>query len=134
MNRGMFWSGWTLFAGLMMALMGTFNALQGLAALFSDDYFVVSEDELLVFDFTVWGWITLLWGVLLVLTGIALLSGREWSRWAGLFIVMFNAVAQVAFLAAFPLWSILVIAVSIFVIFSLTVRWEVAQADLEGPA
>jgi len=54
MPQAAFWSGWILFAGIMMLLIGAFNVLQGLAAVFSDDYYAVTEDKLLVFDFTAW--------------------------------------------------------------------------------
>lgn len=132
MPHAAFWSGWILFAGIMMMLIGAYNLLQGLAAIFSDDYFLVGEEELLVFDFTAWGWIMLLWGVALVLAGFGLVTGKEWSRWTGIAVVGLNAVAQAAFLSAFPLWSILVVALCVLVIFALSARWDVAQADMAG--
>jgi len=84
MPQAAFWSGWILFAGIMMLLIGAFNVLQGLAAIFSDDYYAVTEDKLLVFDFTAWGWIMLIWGVVLLLVGYGLVTGKPWSRWAGI--------------------------------------------------
>jgi hypothetical protein len=133
MGSGAIWSGWILFAAVMMFLMGAYNVLQGLAAIFSEDYYVATEEELLVFDFTTWGVITLVWGVVLLLAAFALFTGKAWGRWLALAIVATNAVAQSAFLSAFPLWSILVIGLSVVVIFALTARWDEAQADLEGP-
>lgn len=132
MPRAGFWSGWILFAGLLMLLIGAFNVLQGLAAILSESYYVVTEDELLVFDFTAWGWITLVWGIALVAGGVGLVTGREWARWTGIAIVGLNAVAQAAFLAAFPFWSVLVIALCVLVLFALAARWEVAQDDMRG--
>jgi hypothetical protein len=128
-----FWSGWILFAAIMMMLLGAYNVLQGLAAIFSDDYFVVQEDELLVFDFTAWGWITLIWGALLVLAGLGLFRGRQWARWTAAVVVGLNAVAQAAFLAH-PLWNLIVVALCVLVIYALAVRWDDAQEDLTGPA
>jgi len=128
-----FWSSWILFAAVMMALMGSYNALQGLAAIFSDDYYAVTEKELLVFDFTTWGVIMLAWGVVLVLGAVGLYAGKAWARWFALVVVGLNAVAQSGFFAAFPLWSIVVIALSVLVIFGLTTKWDEAQADLSGP-
>jgi hypothetical protein len=127
-----FWSGWILFAGIMMLLIGAYNLLQGLAAIFSDDYYLVAEEELLVFDFTAWGWIMLAWGVVLCLVGFGLAAGRPWSRWAGIVVVGLNAVAQAAFLSAFPLWSILVVGLCVLVLFALAARWDEAQADMSG--
>jgi hypothetical protein len=134
MPRAAFWSGWILFAGIMMVLIGAFNVLQGLAAILSEDYYVVTADELLVFDFTAWGWITLIWGIVLGLAGGGLITGKEWARWTAVVVVGLNAVAQAAFLAAFPLWSIIVIGLCVLVLFALAARWEQAQADLEGRA
>ena len=134
MDKPAFWSGWILFAAVMMMLVGAFNVLQGLAAIFSDDYFVVTDDELLVFDFTAWGVITLAWGVVLVLAGIALWSGDSWARWFAMVVVAFNTIVQIAFLAAFPLWSLIVIGLSVLVLFALSARWDEAQADMSGPA
>ena len=74
------WAGWVGFAGIMLALIGFFDILQGLTALFNDEYFTVRNGDLLVFDFTAWGWITLIWGLLLVSAGLGLLAGRGWAR------------------------------------------------------
>ena len=125
MPSAAFWSGWILFAGIMMLLIGAFNVLQGLAAIFSDDYYADTDDKLLVFDYTAWG-------VVLVLVGFGLVSGKPWSRWAGIVVAGGNVVAQAAFLSAFPLWSVLVIGMCILAIFALAARWDVAQADLSG--
>ena len=132
MPHAAFWSGWILFAGIMMMLIGAYNLLQGLAAIFSDDYFQVAEDELLVFDFTAWGWIMLIWGVVLLLAGFGLVTGKPWARWTGIAVVGLNAVAQAAFLSAFPLWSLLVVGLCVLVIFALAARWDEAQADMAG--
>jgi hypothetical protein len=132
MPHAAFWSGWILFAGIMMLLIGAYNLLQGLAAIFSDDYYLVTEDELLVFDFTTWGWIMLVWGVVLLAVGWGLVTGTPWSRWAGIVVAGLNAVAQAAFLSAFPLWSILVVGLCVLVIFALAAHWDDAQADMRG--
>ena len=134
MNNSAFWGGWVMFAALMMGLMGAYNALQGLAAVFADDYYVVNEDDLLILDFTVWGVVMVAWGIALLAGALALFRGRPWARWFALAVVGLNAVAQAGFLAAFPLWSMIVIGVSILVIFSLSVHWDDVQADLDSPA
>jgi hypothetical protein len=124
------WAGWVAFAGIMLALIGFFDVLQGITALTNDDYFVVRSGQLLVFDFTAWGWILLIWGVLLILVGIGLFMGKGAARWAGVILAFVNAIAQVAFLAAFPIWSTIVIALDVFVLFALTARWQEAQAAM----
>ncbi|HMM49228.1 MAG TPA: hypothetical protein PKE32_06405 [Miltoncostaeaceae bacterium] len=130
-KSGAIWSGWVQFAGVMMALIGAFNLFEGLAAIFSDDYFVRSEDTLLVLDFTGWGVTMLIWGAVLIISGLALLAGREWARWVAVAVVALNALGHMAFMG-FPVWNALVVGLSVAVIFALTVRWRVAQDDMNG--
>ena len=132
MPKAAFWSGWILFAGIIMLLIGAFNVLQGLAAIFSDDYYVAKEEELLLFDFTAWGWIVGIWGIALLVVGWGLVTGKPWSRWAGIVVVGGNVIAQAAFLSSFPIWSFIVIAMCLVAVYALAVRWDEAQADLSG--
>jgi hypothetical protein len=124
------WAGWIAFAGIMLMLIGFFGMLQGITALTDDGYFVVKGGDLLVFDFTTWGWILLIWGALLILAGIGLFRGQTWARWFGVVLVFVNAIAQIAFLSAYPIWSTIVIALDVFVLYALTARWHEAQAGL----
>jgi hypothetical protein len=124
------WAGWVAFAGIMLALIGFFDILQGLTALLDDKYFVARNSDLLVFDFTAWGWIMLIWGVLLIATGFGVLSGRPGARFFALLLAFLNAITQIGFLAAYPIWSTIVIALDVFVIFALTARWDEARAAL----
>lgn len=130
-RSGAVWSGWIMFAGVMMVLIGAFNAFEGLVAIFSDDYFVRGEDQLLVLDFTAWGIAMLVWGGVLALIGGYLMAGREWARWAAVVVVAINALGHAAFMA-FPVWNVLVVGLSVVVIFALTVRWGDAQADMNS--
>jgi hypothetical protein len=124
------WAGWVAFAGIMLSLIGFFDVLQGITALTDDGYFVVKSEELLVFDFTTYGWFLLIWGALLILVGIGLFLGKGAARWLGVILAFVNAVAQIGFLAAYPIWSTIVIALDVVVIFALTVRWHEAQAAM----
>ncbi len=118
------WTGWIYFAGIMAIVIGVFDVLQGLAAIFDDEYFAVTSAGLLVFDFTTWGVITLILGILLILIGAGLFSANGLARWGAVVIVTLNMAAQVAFLAAFPLWGIVTIAISVLVLYALVVRWD----------
>jgi hypothetical protein len=128
-SRG--WAGWVAFAGIMLALIGFFDILQGLTALFNDEYFTVRSGQLLVFDFTTWGVITLIWGSLLVAAGFGLLSGRGGARVFAIVVVFVNMLLQIAFLAAYPIWSTIIIALDVFVLYALTARWDEAKAALQ---
>jgi hypothetical protein len=127
-SRSSAWSGWIEFAGIVLLIIGAIDALQGLVAIFKDDYVVATREGLAIVDVTAWGWITLLWGVVIFFAGLGLLRGAGWARWLAIFGVGINAIEQIAFMAnfpqAYPLWNILIVTLNIVVLFALTVRWQ----------
>jgi hypothetical protein len=125
------WLGWIWFAGIMMIIMGSFNAIEGLVALFRGEYYVVTEEQVLVFDITTWGWITLLIGILVALAGAALLSGAAWARVIAVVLAVINSVAQLAFVSVHPVWSTIVIALCVTVIWAVVVHGN--EADITTP-
>ena len=125
------WTGWTIFAAVMLAVVGGMNLIQGLVALFEDDYFVVrSGDDLLLTTFTTWGWIMVIWGAIQVAAGHGLNSGKGWARWLAIGVVSISILIQTLFLAAYPLWSAMIIALDVIVIYALTAHWGEARAGL----
>ena len=122
------WTGWIVFAGFVVLIVGAMDILQGFVAILEDEYVVATTEGLAIVDVTAWGWITLIWGGLLVLAGLGLLGGAGWARWLAIFGVGINAIQQVAFLAnypnAYPLWNILIVTLSVLVLYALIVRWE----------
>jgi hypothetical protein len=117
------WTGWVVFAGVVMVMMGTFHAIQGLVALFQDSYYVVRESGLVVqLDYTAWGWIHLGLGILVVLAGIALLAGQMWARVIAVVLAFASAIVNVTFMSAYPLWSLAMIALDVVVIWAVTVH------------
>ena len=128
-------AGWIGFAGIILMLIGAMDFFQGLIALFEDEYYVVTRSGFLVFDLTAWGWIMLIWGVLLVLAGFGLVAAQGWARWFAIVVVSVNFIAQLGFLgnSQYPLWSLTVMALNLIVLYALTARWSESTADL-GPA
>ena len=124
-------AGMVAFAGVMLALVGFFDILQGLTALFNDEYFVVAKGDLLLLDFTTWGVITLIWGALLVAAGLGLLSGRGGARIFSIVVVFVNMILQIAFLSAYPIWSAIIIAIQVFVLYALTAKWDEVKLALK---
>ena len=117
------WTGWIVFASFMMILLGTFQAIEGLVALFDDGYYLVSPRGLVVnVDYNVWGTIHLLLGVLLLATGVGVLSGNLAARTVAVILAGLSALANIIFIEAYPLWSILIITVDVLVIYALTVH------------
>ena len=122
------WSGWIVFAGFVVLIVGTMDVIQGLVGILEDEYIVATREGLAIIDVTAWGWITLLWGCLLILAGFGLLGGAGWARWLAIIGVSINAIQQVAFIAnypqAYPLWNILIITLNFVVLYALTARWQ----------
>ena len=116
------WVGWVLFAAVMAVIAGFFNIIQGLVALFDDQYFVVAKGDLLLLDFTAWGWIHLLIGVVMLAVGFGIMRGSPWALVGGVVIAGVQAILQLGFLAAYPVWSILIIALDVVVIYALIVH------------
>jgi hypothetical protein len=116
-------TGWTAFAGVVMLVIGILDAIYGLAALLNDTVVTVGGGSgVLIWDFTTWGWIHLIIGVILILTAFGLFSAAGWARVVAIIVCVLGAVAQVGMITAFPLWSFLLILLYILVIYNLTAR------------
>ena len=117
-------SGWTVggitFAGTMLVLIGFFQAINGLAAIIDDEFFVVTANYTFDVDVTAWGWIHLLIGILLIGTGFGIYAGRVWAGVVGIVLAMLSALANFFFIPYYPFWAIVVIALDVWVIWALT--------------
>jgi hypothetical protein len=122
------WSGWIVFAAFVLVIVGGMDMLQGFVAIIKDEYVVATPKGLAILDVTAWGWATLIWGVLLIITGLGLLGAAGWARWLAIIGVSINAIAQIGFMAnypqAYPIWNLLIVALNILVLYALTARWE----------
>ena len=115
------WVGWVVFASVMMMLLGASHALAGLVALMKDDYYLVRSDGLVLeVSYTTWGWVHLILGIVVVIAGVALLRGATWARALTVVVAGLSVIANLAFLAANPLWSAIMVALSILVIYAVT--------------
>jgi hypothetical protein len=123
-SRG-FWTGWVGFAGVLMVVIGILNFSQGLIAIIRDDYYVLTPEQIIIFDLTTWGWIMLIWGLLLALAGAALVAGRGWARWFAIVVVGLNFIVQLGFVGnnQYTLWALTVLALNVLVLYALIVRW-----------
>jgi len=128
---GSAWTGWAIFASVMLVVVGVVNIIQGLVALTKEDYFLVAGGEkLLITSFATWGWIMLIWGAIQVTAGAGLNSGKGWARVLAIGVACISILIQTLFLAAFPVWSVIIIALDVIVIYALTARWGEARAGL----
>ena len=131
MARDETWAGWIWFAGLLLLIVGTMDFFQGLIAVIRGDYYHVSPEQIIVFNMSTWGWLTLLWGIVVVLVGIGLLGGQSWARWVAIIVGSLNLFQQLGFMgssSAYPLWSLTILTLNIVVLYALIVRWSGARA------
>ena len=117
------WVGWIAFAAVMMIMLGCFHAIQGLVALLDDKTFLIADSGLTVsVSYTTWGWVHLIGGIIIALAGISLFAGRMWARIVGVILAFVSAIANIAFLSAYPIWSTIMIALDVLIIWALTVH------------
>ena len=117
-------SGWVVggitFAGTMLILIGMFQAIDGLVAIFNDDFFLVTQNYTFDLDVTAWGWIHLLLGIAMMIAGWSIFSGKTWAAVVALTLAMLSALANFFFIPYYPLWSLVMIALDCWVIWALT--------------
>ena len=118
-TKGAWALGGAAFAGVMLATLGAFQALQGIAAIADDEVYVRGIKYAYQFDLTTWGWIHLILGVIAVATGIGILAQQTWANAVGIVIAFLSALSSFAFMPYYPFWSITILAFDIFVIWAL---------------
>jgi hypothetical protein len=123
------WSGWIGFAGLMMMIIGAIDFFEGLIAVIRKEYYAFTPQGLIVFNVTTWGWLAMIFGVVLFLVGLGLTGGAGWARWVGIILIAVNLLGQLGWLgnSATPVWTLTVIALQIIVLYALTARWSDAE-------
>jgi hypothetical protein len=130
-------TGWAVFAGTVLVILGSINIIYGLAAIFRDEVLTTSgTGRVIVWDLTAWGWILLLFGIFQLLAGGGLFSAAGWARWTAIILAGLNAIANVGFITVFPIWTLLIVGLDIIVIYQLSARWEplgeVSSGSYEG--
>jgi uncharacterized membrane protein len=117
------WAGWVVFAGVMLVVLGAFQVIEGLVALFKDDYYLVRPSGLVVnVNYTGWGWAHIIIGAVAIVAGLGLVAGNMAARVVGVGVAVVSAVVNMAFLAAYPVWSAIMIAVDVLVIYAIIVH------------
>lgn len=120
-------NGWLAFASILLFINGLFASFWGLTALLNDEVLSVGGRGVVIFDFTTWGWITLIIGILLVATSVGLVLGKSAARYLAVVFTTIHALAQFGAITAFPLWSILLISLDVVILYNLFVRWQLTD-------
>lgn len=122
------WAGWIFFASMMMIMVGSFQVIIGLTSLFKSGYYLVGEDNLLVnVNFTAWGWTHIALGAIALVAAFGLLVGQMWARIVGIAMALVSAIVNLAFIEAYPLWSIMVITLDVLVIYAIAAHGREAK-------
>ena len=111
-------SGWVLFAGIMIALVGVLNVIWGFAAI-RDSRFFVNDATYILSGLNTWGWIMLILGVVQIVAAYSIWKGGQGGQWFGIAVAMLNAVAALMSISAYPFWSLAVFTLDILVIYGL---------------
>ncbi|MEV6325805.1 hypothetical protein AB0M45_32265 [Nocardia sp. NPDC051787] len=113
-------AGTSMGAAIILATVGLLQLFQGIAAVAEDEVFVAGVEYIYKFDFTTWGWIHIVLGVLMAAVGLALFTGARWARIATIVFAAISILANFVWLPYYPWWSVLIIALDIVVIWAVT--------------
>jgi len=118
------WVGWAFFASIMLFIAAAIDLFYGIMAIIGPNtaYFVSSGGGVASFNVAIWGWWSIIVGLLLLFAGIALLRGAMWARIVAVVIAAISAISHLMSLPAQPWWSIIVVAIDLLVIFAVTVH------------
>jgi hypothetical protein len=122
-------SGWVVYAATMATVAGMFNLIYGIVLLFNDTWVGLTTEGILVFDLTAWGWILLGLGTVQLVISFGITSGQSWARVVGVLWASLIAIGQMAFLNVYPIWSLIIITMSLLVIYGLTVHGETKWSE-----
>jgi hypothetical protein len=130
------WAGWIRLGAILILIISMLEFFEGLTAIIRGGYYHVTPDQIVVFDLSTWGWLTLIWSIVLAVIGFALLAAATWARWAAIVVLSLNFIVQLGFLgsAQFPLWALTVLALNVIVLYALMVRWEDASETMRRMA
>jgi len=111
-------SGWLLFAGIMIVMVGVLNIIYGIAAIDNANFFIANQ-KFIISDLSTWGWVTLILGALQVLAAFSIWSGGGYGRWFGIAVASLSAIAALMSIPAYPFWSLAIFTIDILVIYGL---------------
>ncbi|MDT0387896.1 DUF7144 family membrane protein [Streptomyces dubilierae] len=112
-------AGMTTFAAVMLMIAGILGIMRGIAAIAEDEVFLATPDYVFAFDLTGWGWVHLILGVVAVIVSMGLFQASAWARVVGVGIAGLVIIANFISLPSYPVWSVVMIAMSAFIIWAL---------------
>lgn len=114
------WVGWIYFAGIMLMIVGALQAFYGLVAVLNDEWVLWGNGNAVYLDITAWGWVHLIIGIVVFLAGLGVLAGNIVARMVGVVVAAISLISAFLALPLYPVWSIILIAIDVLVIWALT--------------
>ncbi len=121
-------SGWVLYATVMFVIIGVLDVIYGLTMIINDEWIVFGADTVWYLDISAWGWITLLMGVLALAVAAGIYSGQTWAKVLGIVAAVLAAIDAFIVMPYYTVWGIAVLAMSMLVIWALTVHGDEVAA------
>ncbi len=126
-------SGWAvgaiMFAGVIMIMVGIFQAFEGLSAILkSGNFIVVPPNYFITVNATTWGWTHMILGIVIFLAGFGVIAGQTWARFVGILLAILSAIANFAYIPIYPVWAILIIALCVWIIWALAAHGRDVRA------
>jgi hypothetical protein len=112
-------TGGMYLAGTLLVLAGIWGFFVGLTGILKGAFYTTVPTYTFTYSIKSWGWTHLIIGIVVFAVGVCLLLGQRWARYVGVFLAVVDAVANFLFLPYYPLWSIIVIAIDVFIIWAL---------------
>ena len=110
--------GLVLFAAVLLFVLGCFNMIQGIAAVANLNVFHAHAHYVFA-NLTTWGWVTAILGALQLVAAAGVLAANQMFRWFAVAVIGLNAIDQMLFIPAYPLWSLTIIAMDVVALYGL---------------
>jgi uncharacterized membrane protein len=114
------WTGWIVFAAIMMIVAGTLNLLYGIVAAVNDEWVVFTNRADVYLDVSEWGWVHIIMGGIVLLSGIGLFSGNFLARTVAVIVAAISLIGNFFFIPVYPLWALIVVTIDVLVIWAVT--------------
>ncbi len=116
------WTGWVVFAGVMMIIAGALWAIQGFIAIVKDNLVIFGSEGALFLNVTGWGWVHLILGILLFLCGFLVMQGNMFGRTIAVILATVSIIVNFIWLPVYPVWAIIVIVIDVFILYAVIVH------------
>lgn len=126
------WAGWIRLGGILLLIIAFIDFFQGLIAVIRSEYYVRTPNQIIIVDSTKWGWIMMIWGIVLGAAGWGLTIGATWARWTAITVCSLNFLVQLGFAGSsqYTLWALTGLALNGIVLYALIVHWGESQETI----